>query len=105
MLEGEKDNDEILPYLFMADAVRYMIKQYVAAEDGSTEHEELRAIAQFLGERFEADEQTRAVILTSFIESMPYPDEEGSGLVSLLPGNLKRELNLQRGTVSKGADK
>lgn len=88
----EESYGEMLPHMFMADLVRQLIHQHLSGGSAG----QLQDIMRYVETRFVEDE-LKELIAASFLENMPYPDEQAGDLILQLPDTLRKELKSQRG--------
>lgn len=89
--EHLEDNfGEVLPHLFLADVLRWLVSQSASAEgDGAAE---VLPVLSFLEDAFEAgDDERQELISTGFLENLPRADEGGSTIRDMLPPKLRDE--------------
>jgi len=99
--EHVSDNfGEVLPHLFFGDLTRYVVSRFLAVESGA-EHEsaaseaELEALlSDFEDAYVGGDEEIQELISVSFLESLPRPGEEASGLRAWLGPALSAQLRV-----------
>lgn len=92
--ENTAPGGEILTHVFLADLTRHVTSLAVKSKDYPDAATELRAILDFLEERFEAAENLSELISVSFLENLPRPNEEGGSLRAMLGPYLTRQLNV-----------
>jgi hypothetical protein len=99
--EHVSDNfGEVLPHLFLGDLTRYSVSRFVAVESGmlpkdSEAEWELRRLLSDLEDAYSAgDEELQELISVSFLENLPRPDEEASGLRAWLGPALLAQLRV-----------
>jgi hypothetical protein len=88
------DWDELLPTTYFADLVRACVRWL-----GSGEAPHRESVASVLGDLDTAygnDVEVDELISTGFVENLPYPDEEGAGMLAMLGPKLRAEYNLER---------
>ena len=90
MRDHLRDWDELLTHIFMSELTRWVV-------DRRTSHgpddEVLRTTLDFIEDSFDAAPELIAV---SFVENLPYADEEGIEIKDLLGPKLRNELEVQR---------
>ncbi len=86
------DDDEVLPHIFMSDLVRAAIVWLGTADGRAHVVAALASLEDAYGYDYEVDE----LIATGFVESLPYPDEDGAEMLELLGPKLRAEYNLER---------
>lgn len=86
--------DELLPTSYFADLVRACGRWLGSGDpvEGAAAQTVLADIDAVYGGDYEADE----MIATGFVENLPYPDEDGAELLSLLGPKLRAEYETQR---------
>jgi hypothetical protein len=85
--EHDSDNfGEVLPHLFFGDLTRYLVSKFLEVESGdgpqgTEDKPELRGLLNDLEDVYAGgDEEIQELISVSFLENLPRPEEEGSGL-------------------------
>lgn len=86
------DWEELIPHGFMADLVRAAIV-WLATPGGRADVSSLLAT---LEDAYGNDSEVEELIATGFVENLPYPDEDGAELLTLLGPKLRAEYNAQR---------
>ncbi len=93
--EHVSDNfGEVLPHLFFGDLTRYVISRLLDVESGvgpkhADAEQELRALLNDLEDAYATgDEEIRELISVSFLENLPRPGEEASGVRAWLGPEL-----------------
>lgn len=92
--EHKEDNGEVLPHVFFGDLTQWVVDQHLSADADPTE---LVPLLTHL-ERGMADgtDEVKELIAVSFVENLPYPDEDGADIVDRLGPALTAELETQR---------
>jgi hypothetical protein len=76
LAEHVEDNDEVLPYLFLADVTRWLTAYAEVAEPTATERKAADSVIEVLDDEGAAgDDETRYLIVGGFLENLPYFDE------------------------------
>lgn len=88
----EDQEGEPLPHVFFGDLVRWTTEAYLAAPDAPPQATWRRFLDRLEQEYLAGDEGAFNVIYVSFLEMLPYPDEEGAGLVDHLGPALRAGL-------------
>lgn len=97
--EHVSDNfGEVLPHLFFGDLTRYVVSAHLGV--GSGEHPEDIVIEHHLTAMLKdlevayagGDPEVQELIAVSFLENLPRPDEEGSGIRARLGPQLTAQL-------------
>jgi hypothetical protein len=83
--------EDVLLHRFLADVALREAANVAAGARG----DEVRAVLDLLDAEFD-DPALEEAIAVSFVENLPYPDEEGIGIVALLGPRLRAELSRQR---------
>jgi len=86
--------DELLPTSYFADLVRACVR-WIGSDDPverASVQTVLADIDAVYGSDYEADE----IIATGFVENLPYPDEDGAAMLSLLGPRLRAEYQTER---------
>lgn len=91
---------EILPHLFFGDLTRYIVSRFLQQESGASPESinaraECRRLLIDLEEAYAAgDEEIQELISVSFLENLPRPGEEGSGVRAWLGRELAAQLRV-----------
>ena len=88
----QDQESQVLPYLLLADIMRWMIKDLAQSADTIV----VRRILKELERKFEEEEDLQTLIVCGFLENLPYPDEQGSELLTLLGPRMKAYLSRMR---------
>lgn len=92
--------EEFLAHVFFAvEVTRRVVAVYVADHGDGADGERLdwRAVLDFLNERLRSgDEAAKTVIGTSFLYQLPWPEQEGHGIVEELDDELARLFEVAR---------
>lgn len=97
--EHVSDNfGEVLPHLFFGDISRYAISQFLEIESQAESQgieSELRGLLDDLEDAYvDGDEEIQELISVSFLENLPRPYEEASGLRAWLGPALSAQLRV-----------
>ncbi len=90
----------LLPHLFFGDLTRYLVARYLVAQshliDQQLEAErEVRALLAELEQAYAVGgDEVEELIAVSFLENLPRPSEEGSGVRGWLGPELTRQLRV-----------
>ena len=80
------NNGELLPHVFFWDVVQDVLAAYLGR---SSDLPEWRPVLDFLEEEYRrGDDCGREVIVTSFLDSLPYPGQEAHEIVAHLGPDL-----------------
>ncbi|MFI5977802.1 hypothetical protein [Streptomyces sp. NPDC051452] len=83
--------EEFLSHVFLADVVRWAVSLFSEVGQGSGEEViGLRLINFIEGAYVRGDCEVRELIRVSFVENLPYSDQEGFRICEHLTGNLCR---------------
>ena len=88
----QDQEDQLLPYLLLADIMRWMITDLAQSADTIV----VRRILKEFERRFEEEEDLQTLIVCGFLENLPYPDEQGAELLTLLGPSMKAYLSRMR---------
>lgn len=86
------EDDDLLPHIFMGDLVRAAIEWLGTADGRASVVSVLAALDNAYGHDYEVDE----LIATGFVENLPYPNDSGAQLLTMLGPKLRAEYNLER---------
>lgn len=99
--EHVSDNfGEVLPHLFFGDLTRYAVSRFLEVESGALPQgleaePELRQLLNDLEDAYaDGDEEVQELISVSFLENLPRPGEEASGLRNWLGPELSAQLRV-----------
>ena len=98
--EHVSDNfGEVLPHLFFGDLTRYVVAHFTEAQEGAhagTQAEnELRRLLNDLENAYaDSQEEIQELISVSFLENLPHPGEEASGVRTWLGPKLSAQLDV-----------
>ncbi len=92
--EHIRDNDELLPHVWLGDVSRYIVQQVRSGETGPATSVEriLSALDQWLAF---GDEHVKELVSVSFVENLVEHDDVLESLKGLLGPNLENELRRQ----------
>ena len=80
------NNGELLPHVLFWEVTRSVVDSYL----GRSPHLDWRGVIATLdGEYQQGDVYLRGIVEVSFLENLPYPKEEGYGIVGVLPERLR----------------
>jgi hypothetical protein len=83
------NEDGVLPHVFFWDVTQETVASFLGDEDAP----DWRATVAFLEEQFGAAEpKAREVVVTSFLDSLPFPGQPGSDLTRYLGPQLTSKL-------------
>lgn len=91
---------EVLPHLFFGDLTRYVVARFLTTQSGSgnTPSEAEKEVRSLLAQLEQAyvtrGEELQELIAVSFLENLPRPREEGSGVRNWLGPALTRQLRV-----------
>lgn len=98
--EHVSDNfGEVLPHLFFGDLTRYVVARFTEVEgdpheDTQAENELRRLLNDLENAYVDGQEEIRELISVSFLENLPRPGEEASGVRTWLGPELSAQLDV-----------
>lgn len=91
--EHVRDNDELLPYLFLSDVARWVAARFLGGTDSDLEL--VSETLDFLEEKYEQGPQdVKELIAVGLVESLPSTGEPASAVRDLLGPNLSAQFRL-----------
>ena len=85
------DYDALLPHVLMGDVTRWVVGEFRT----HGESDRLREVLDFIESSYhQGDEHEQEIIAVSFLENLPRPDEQESGLRGLLGPSLTEQLRV-----------
>jgi len=91
---------EVLPHLFFGDLTRYLVARFLTVQSssgktpGDTEEEVRSLLARLEQAYVTGGEELQELIAVSFLENLPRPGEEGSGVRNWLGPALTHQLRV-----------
>lgn len=98
--EHVSDNfGEVLPHLFFGDLTRYVVAKFTDTQKGAPEdakaESDLRRLLNDLENAYaDGQEEIQELISVSFLENLPRPGEEASGVRTWLGPELSAQLDV-----------
>lgn len=94
--EHREDNmGEVLPHVFFGDLTRFVVAHHLDPVADPTELDPL--LATLDRGMLDGDDEVKELIAVSFLENLPYPDEDGADIIDRLGPALTAELETLRG--------
>ncbi|MFY1686733.1 DUF7674 family protein [Plantactinospora sp. WMMB782] len=96
--EHLRDNGELLPHVFFGIGEGFTDRVVDAyTRDGAADTLDWRSVLTFLDAYFDrGDRAVDEVVVTSFLDALPWPEQPGYGLVDELPERLRARFHLIR---------
>lgn len=84
--------EELLPSVYFGELVPWVVGDYLASTKDTAHTGSWREVLSILEREYHSGLEVEQLIDTSFLETLPYPGEEGYGLVEALGPNLRQAL-------------
>lgn len=84
--------EELLPSVYFGELVPWIVGEYVASTKDPARPASWREVLAILEREYHSGLEVENLIDTSFLETLPYPEEEGYGLVEELGPTLSHAL-------------
>lgn len=85
-------NEELLPSVYFGELVPWVVNDYIASTKDCAHPGSWREVLAVLEREYHSGLEVEGLIDTSFLETLPYPWEDGYGLVEQLGPTLSQAL-------------
>lgn len=90
--EHVEENGELLPHVFFGRLTDWLIRSYVASPRAEPDADWRRVLARLERIYETGSEEVRELLYASFLELLPYPNEDGAGISTHLGPSLGADL-------------
>jgi hypothetical protein len=95
LAEHRDDNfGDVLPHVFFGELTQWVVDQHLDNAADSSALDPL--LAHLEAGLLDGDDEVKELIAVSFVENLPYPDDDGADIIDRLGPTLTAELETQR---------